>query len=105
MTDEPGDSPVEQAKDGLAKWIDFRGADGISFALPYRDLQSVEMQTPESIVLSFRNHRVTVRGRSLAPVYEAVLAERLARLREDDVDWLPEAETFISQVVVERNTQ
>lgn len=104
MTDEASDSPVERATDGVSKWIDFHGADGISFALPYRDLQWVEMSSPEAIILVFRNHRVTVRGRNLRPVYHAVLVERLARLREDDEDWVSEAETFISQVVVERNT-
>ena len=103
MIDDPGESPLEQATDGAAKWIDFRGADGISFALPYRDLQSVEMLSPEAIVLVFRNHRVTVRGRNLAPVHEAILAERLARLWEADEDWVSEAETFVSQVAVERN--
>jgi hypothetical protein len=104
MTDEPSESPVEQATDGVARWIDFHGADGISFALPYRDLQSVELPSSEIIILSFRNHRVTVRGRNLTPVHDAVLAERLARLREDDEDWVSEAETFVSEVVVERNT-
>ena len=104
MADEPGESPIERANDGVAKWIDFRGADGISFALPYRDLQAIEMTSSETIVLVFRNHRVIVRGRNLAPVHQALLAERLVRLREDDEDWVSEAETFISQVIVERNT-
>lgn len=104
MSDEPGESPVQQTPDGVAKWIDFRGADGISFALPYRDLQSVEMLSPATIVLAFRTHRVIVRGRNLASVHDALLAERLERLREGGEDWVSEAETFISQVVVERNT-
>ncbi len=66
------------------------------YALPYRELRAVEMPSPQSITLRFLDRRVTISGCNLAPVYEDLIRERVVRLQEDDVDWAPESETFIS---------
>lgn len=94
--------PSDSDNLGRSLWIDFKGADGMRYALPYRDLWSVEMPSPQEVVLHFSNRRVVVRGRNLRPVYDDVLKERATTLAEDDMDWASESETFISKLSIER---
>ena len=85
-------------------WIDFRGSDGTRYALPYRDLRSVEMSSDQRIVMRFFQYQVVVVGRNLGPVYDAILEERVEHLEESDVDWAPESATFVDRLTIERLT-
>jgi hypothetical protein len=84
-------------------WIDLCGADGMRYALPYRELHSIEMPSPQKITLRFADRRVVVQGRNLEPVYEDLIRARVAQLREDDLDWASESETFISKLTIVRS--
>lgn len=86
-------------------WIDLCGADGMRYALPYRKLRSIEMPSHHTITLRFTDRIVIVQGRNLTPVYEDLIRERVAQLREDDVDWAPESETFISKLTIVRSPE
>lgn len=86
-------------------WIDLRGADGMRYALPYRDLKSIELPSQEMLTLRFVDRRVVVRGRNLGSVYDGLVEEQVAQLQEDDVDWASESETFISKLTIIRSTR
>ena len=81
--------------------LDFRGHDGTTFALPYRLLRSIAFHVADSMVLDFGEHRVTVRGRNLRPVHEALLEHRVRYLREERFDDAPESAPFIDAITVE----
>ena len=83
-------------------WIDFRGSDGTHYALPYRDLRSVEMASELSIVLWFHDFKVVVRGRNLRPVYQRIIREEVTHLEESDVDWSPESESFVDRLTIQK---
>ena len=84
-------------------WIDLCGVDGMRYALPYRELLSIEMPSQQTITLRFADRWVIVQGRNLAPVYEDLIRARVSQLREDDVDWASESETFISKLTIVRS--
>ncbi len=86
-------------------WIDLHGTDGMRYALPYRELRSIEMPSSRTISLRFVDRRVIVQGRNLGPVYDDLIKERVARLQEDDMDWASESETFISRLTIERSSE
>ena len=65
---------------GRPLWIDLCGDDGCRYALPYRDLRSIEMPSAQNIMLEFSDRRVVVHGRNLEPVYEALVKEQVAQL-------------------------
>lgn len=83
-------------------WIDFRGTDGTHYALPYRDLRSVEMTSEQMIVMWFAHYKVVVRGRNLRPVYHQIINEQVTHLEESDVDWAPETESFVDRLTIEK---
>ena len=85
-------------------WIDPCGANGMRYALPYRELRSIEMPSLQTITLRFIDWRVAVHGRNLCPVYDDLIREKVAQPQEDDVDWASESETFISKPTAVRNT-
>lgn len=85
-----------------APMVDFRGHDGTSFALPYRDLRAIVLPRSDRITLEFADHQVVVRGRNLRPVYDHLVGHRVTFLQEDDFDHASESETFIESIVVER---
>ena len=85
-------------------WIDLHGADGMRYALPYRDLKSVEMPSPQTLTLRFPDRRVVVHGRNLETIYDGIVQGTVAQLREDDVDWASESETFVSRLTIVRST-
>jgi len=87
------------------KWIDLCGADGMRYALPYRELRSIEMPTPDEITIRFVDGKVLAQGRNLEQVYEDLLTERVLRLQEDDVDWALESDTFISKIAIIKNPE
>ncbi len=86
-------------------WIDLCGTDGMRYALPYRELLSIEMPSHQTITLRFADRKVIIQGRNLAPVYEDLTRARVAQLREDDVDWASESETFISRLTIVRSLE
>ncbi|HEX8474593.1 MAG TPA: hypothetical protein VF666_11210 [Pyrinomonadaceae bacterium] len=83
--------------------LDVRGADGHRLALSFAYLMSAEFDAAGEMVLSFTDHRVTVRGRNLRRVYDAVLTHTLRFLQEEAQDANREDETFISEIMVEQN--
>ena len=82
--------------------LDFRGHDGTSFALPYRDLSAIAFHPAEGITMEFREHRIVIRGRNLRPAYDYLLRNRITFLQEDDFDAASESDTFIDSIRVER---
>jgi hypothetical protein len=97
------DQSAESGRRGeRLEWLDLCGADGMRYALPYRELRSIEMPSQQLITLRFVDRRVVVHGRNLGPVYEDLIRGRVAQLREDDVDWAAESETFISRLAIVR---
>jgi glutathione peroxidase-family protein len=66
---------------------------------------SIEMPSPQMVTLRFADRRVVVQGRNLEPVYDALVSEKLAQLREADVDWASESETFISKMTIVRSPE
>jgi len=103
---------VTQSEEGTAHegnaelplWLDLRGTDGMRYALPYRDLKSIELPSPQMLTLTFSDRRVVVHGRNLETVYEGLIREAVTELQEDDVDWVSESETFISKLTIIRGT-
>ncbi len=100
---ETDDQPFAKVgtADSRALMIDFRGSDGTCYALAYSELLSVALTSPQCIVLQFRRHRVEVRGRNLAAVYDGLVSHTIACLREQDIDVAPESETFIDSLTIE----
>lgn len=96
---------MKRDNDEQQLWIDLCGADGMRYALPYRELRSIEMPSHQTITLRFVDRRVIVQGRNLTPVYEDLIRARLAQLREDDVDWASESETFVSKLTIVRSPE
>jgi hypothetical protein len=92
-------------KDEKQLWIDLCGADGMRYALPYREMKSIEMPSPQTITMRFADRRVVVQGRNLEPVYEDLIRGSVRQLREDDVDWASESETFISNLTIMRSPE
>ncbi len=84
-------------------WIDFRGSDGTHYALPYRDLRSVEMTSEQSIVMWFHDYKVVVQGRNLRPVYHQIIGEQVTHLEESDVDWAPESESVVDRLTIQKS--
>ena len=47
---------------------------------------------------------MVVHGRNLGSIYAGLTREKVAQLKEDDVDWASESETFISRLMIVRST-
>ena len=102
IDDLDGERDAHERESGVRRdWIDLRGSGGERYALRYSDLRSVGMPSLQSIILEFREHRVVVRGRNLALLYEGLIAQRVNHLEEDVVDWAPESETAIESIQIE----
>ena len=82
--------------------VDFRGHNGNSFALPYKQLMAMAFHPMTGIRLEFREHNIVIRGRNLRPLYDHFLQHRVIFAVEEDFDAAPESATFIDSISVER---
>lgn len=80
--------------------IDFRGHDGHALALPYARLESVALGLTPRITLEYPEHRVVIHGRNLRSLYDALVAQRVTFVQEDDLDTLSESEPFVDRIVI-----
>jgi hypothetical protein len=84
----------------LPPMVDFRGHDGRFLAVPYARLISVILDEDSVIELEFPDHRILVRGRNLAPLYDVLVENRVTFIQEGDLDVLLESETFVDSIVI-----
>ena len=82
--------------------LDFRGHNGTSFALPYRQIRSISLHPDEGISLEFTDHKIQVHGRNLRPLYGLLLAHQVTFVQEGDLDVLSESATFVDKIRVTR---
>lgn len=80
--------------------VEFRGHDGRSLAVPYSRLLSIDLRPDLGVSLRFPEHHVTVRGRNLRPLYEALLRHRVTYVQEGDLDTVSEDDPFVDRIVV-----
>jgi hypothetical protein len=82
--------------------VDFRGHNGNSFALPYKQLMAMAFHPTTGIRLEFREHTIVIRGRNLRPLFDHFLQHRVIFVLEEDFDATPESSTFVDSISVER---
>ena len=82
--------------------VDFRGHNGNSFALPYKQLMAMAFHPATGIRLEFPEHNIVIRGRNLRPLFEHFLQQRVIFVLEEDFDAAPESATFVDSISVER---
>ena len=84
--------------------LDLQLRTGDALALGYAHLLAAEFDAGGRLVLHAARHKVTLEGRNLRPLYDALVLLRLAAVREvgERDDGLPEAATVVNAVRVER---
>lgn len=80
--------------------VEFRGHDGRSLAVPYSRLLSIDYRPDVGLFLEFPDHQISVRGRNLRPLYDALLSHRVSFVQEGDLDVVSEAAPFIDRIVI-----
>jgi hypothetical protein len=64
--------------------IDFRRLNGNRKALAYSYLVACDFDPSEAIKLDFSGYAVTITGRNMGPLYDGLVAQRVAVVREMD---------------------
>ena len=84
--------------------LDLRLRTGDALALGYAHLLAAEFDAGGRLVLHAARHRVTLEGRNLRPLYDALVLLRLAAVKEvgGRDDDLSETATVVNAVRVER---
>ncbi|HSG08272.1 MAG TPA: hypothetical protein VLA36_07935 [Longimicrobiales bacterium] len=80
--------------------VEFRGHDGRCLAVPYARLLSIELRPDRGMALEFPEHQITVRGRNLRVLYEALARHRVTFVQEGDLDTVPEDDPFVDRIVI-----
>ena len=80
--------------------VEFRGHDGRCLAVPYARLLSIELRPDRAMSLEFPEHQITVRGRNLRLLYEALLRHRVTFVQEGDLDTVSEDDPFVDRIVI-----
>ena len=85
-------------------FLDLRLRTGDALALGYAHLLAAEFDAGGRLVLHAARHTVTLEGRNLRPLYDALVLLRLAAVREvgERDDDLSETATVVNAVRVER---
>lgn len=87
-----------------ALMLDLRCLPSLSLALSYSYLMSVAFDPSGELLLLFTSHKITVKGKHLRRVYDALLAHTLRYIQEENADYESEdAETFISEIEIEES--
>lgn len=81
--------------------LELRFQTGNALALAYSYLVSVEVDPSAAIVMDFSGYEVKLAGRNLGPLFSALVAQRVAVVRERD-DLQAEAESGRGATVVTR---
>jgi hypothetical protein len=85
-----------------ALMLDLRRLPALNLGLSYSYLMSVAFDPSGEMLLLFTSHKVTVKGKNLSRIYDAVLSHTLRYLQEENPDYESEgAETFISEIAIE----
>lgn len=80
--------------------VEFRGHDGRCLSVPYSRLLSIELRPDRGMALEFPDHQITVRGRNLRVLYEALTRHRVTYVQEGDIDTVPEDDPFVDRIVI-----
>ena len=80
--------------------VELRGHDGRCLAVPYARLLSIELRPDRVMSLEFPEHRITVHGRNLRVLYEALSRHRVTFVQEGDLDTVSEDDPFIDRIVI-----
>jgi len=83
--------------------VDFRFLNGNAKALSYSYLVACDLNPSKGIELDFSGYTVTLAGRNLRPVYDALVSQRCAVVREMD-DLHAEADLGAKATVVTKIT-
>ena len=83
--------------------LEFRFKPGNVLALSYPLLISAALNPSTGIVLEFTSHRVTLRGRNLRSVFQAIRTHRVPYVQElpGSLDGLPDDAVVISEIQVQ----
>lgn len=68
---------VEKSARNRAEWLDIRLTDGTSFGLPYHLLTEMCLSSPQNLSLIYASHVVTLTGRHLGEVKQAMQRGKL----------------------------
>lgn len=86
---------------GSVRLIDFVLKSGDRFALPYAYLIEVKLTGGDTVELTFTEKIVTIRGRSLAALYQHLLANTARRIEESDTGFDDERmQSWVESIVV-----
>jgi hypothetical protein len=84
--------------------LEFRFKTGNAVALAYSYLVSVHLDPSKAIRMDFSGYEVILSGRNLAPLFSALVSQRVAVVREmDDLQAeanLPQGETVVTEITV-----
>lgn len=85
--------------------LDVRLNNGDCFGLPYSYFMAMSFDAPGTVVLYFATHTVTIEGRNLRSIYDALLRQSVDFIQEDKPEsGAPdETGTFISLIEVEES--
>jgi hypothetical protein len=84
--------------------LEFRLLDGNAFALAYAYLVGIQFNPSMEIQMDFSGYQVHLTGRNLRPLFDALVAQRVASIHQmDDLQAranLPETATVVLQIEV-----
>ncbi len=81
--------------------LDLRLKTGDCLGLSYAYLVAVQFDPSGRILLWFTSHHVTIEGRGLKPLYDALLRHRVRFVQEEAarLEFLTEGQSFVSKIV------
>ncbi len=82
--------------------LDFRARGGDATGIAYSYLQTVRFDPSIGLILLFTQHRVTLAGRNLGELYQALLDQTVRRIEEQgEHDQEPEDAPVVSRLRIE----
>ena len=93
---------VLENEHGHALELDIKLRTGDRWGLPYAYKTAIEFNLSGDLTIHFTTHTINIKGRNLSPLYDALVAHRVAQILEHDneFDDLPEQATVINSITI-----